>query len=270
MKSIAPCSIKRSRPRIELTINSPTPGSPNRNSTSTAPEISWPTLRPASVSSENDDGRRAWPEQHPPRRQALGPGDRDEVLLQRRDHVAAQEAGVDRDLQQTQRQGRQDQRLDVADRVLREPREAGDLEPAERHREDVDQQQAEHEAGDGDGGEGDARPQPVEGAAGPIRGEHADRDGDHEGEHLSEDHQLERHGDALRQGLGDGLAGAVRLAEVAPQDVAEPVEVGDEDVLVEAHLLAEQIDLLLRGLGPEEGAGRDLRGAAGPSRTSRR
>ena len=68
----------------------------------TAPPISAPTLRPATVSSVRLDGRSAWRHRMRVLADALALRHQDEVLLQRRDHVAAQQPHVDRDLAQRQ------------------------------------------------------------------------------------------------------------------------------------------------------------------------
>ena len=67
-------------------------------SMTTAPPMSVPTLRPATVSSVRLDGRSAWRQRMRRVADALALRHQDEVLLQRRDHVAAQQAHVDRDL----------------------------------------------------------------------------------------------------------------------------------------------------------------------------
>ena len=70
-----------------------------------APPIRRPMLRPATVMSEKVEGRKAW-RSSIRRRDALGLGHRDVVLLQRRDQVGAQEADVDRELGGRQRKRR--------------------------------------------------------------------------------------------------------------------------------------------------------------------
>ena len=92
------CTATYCRAPIASKISCPCPGSPKIPSMTTAPPMSVPTLRPATVSSVRLDGRSAC--RHRMRRvaDALALRHGDEVLLQRRDHVAAQQAHVDRDL----------------------------------------------------------------------------------------------------------------------------------------------------------------------------
>ena len=74
------------------------PGSPKMISTTMVPPMSAPMLSPATVSNVRLDGRSAWRQST---RRFVIPfdfGHEDEVLLQRRDHVAAQQAHVGRDL----------------------------------------------------------------------------------------------------------------------------------------------------------------------------
>ncbi|MEZ5322299.1 MAG: hypothetical protein R2698_09540 [Microthrixaceae bacterium] len=78
---------------------------------------------PATVNKVNDDGRNV-AEQDPSWWKALGAGHRDEVLLEGGDHVAAQQAVVDRDLSEHQRHHRQYDMGEVLSDVL------GDRYPA--------------------------------------------------------------------------------------------------------------------------------------------
>ena len=78
-----------------------------------------PTLSPATVSSVRLDGRSVAP-QDPLVGDALRPGHLDEVLLERRHHVAAQQAHVHRDLGGGQRGGGQHHAADVLEGVLAE------------------------------------------------------------------------------------------------------------------------------------------------------
>ena len=83
------------------------PGMLKMYSITTAPPMSVPTLRPATVSSVRLDGPQRVAPQDAAVGDALGLGHEDEVLLQRGDHVAAQQPHVDRDLPDRERDGRE-------------------------------------------------------------------------------------------------------------------------------------------------------------------
>ena len=70
--------------------------------------------RPMTVTSEKLDGPEGVAQQHPPRRDPLGLGHRDVVLLQRRDEVGAQQAHVHGHLAEGQGQRGQEEVVQVA------------------------------------------------------------------------------------------------------------------------------------------------------------
>src|SRR5581483_1178218 len=94
------------------------------------------------------------PPQDPGRAEALRPRHRDEVLLQCRDHVAAQQAHVDRDLADGEADRGERGLLDVADGVVPPRDPAGRLDPTELAPDVVREHEAEHEVGDGEQREG--------------------------------------------------------------------------------------------------------------------
>ena len=93
--STTPCTTRYSRLKIDSTASCPTPGIAKKYSTMTEPPMRVPKLMPNTVSSENDDGRSACRSRMCQVGQALGAGHEHEVLLQRGDEVAAEQARVD-------------------------------------------------------------------------------------------------------------------------------------------------------------------------------
>ena len=89
------------------------------------------------------------PPQDPGRAQALGPRHRDEVLLQRGDHVAAKEAHVDGDLPGRQADDGQQRLSEVVDGVVAEVDPTGrfDAEPSPFGADVVGEHQRENEVG---------------------------------------------------------------------------------------------------------------------------
>ena len=97
--------------------------------------------------------------------QALGAGGADVVLAQHVDHRRAHHARIPAAAEDAERQRRQDE--------MREGAVAADREPAELHREDIEQQQADHELRRRDADEGGDHQRPVGGAAALDRGDDA-------------------------------------------------------------------------------------------------
>ena len=110
-------------------------------------------------------------------------------------------------------------------------------------REEVDQQDRRHERGHRDGGKGDRADDPVAPPVRPIGREHARRDRHGKRDRLRQDHQLERHREALHDRVPDVLLVDEGPAPVAGEDAADPFGIADEHGTVEPHLLADRLDL---------------------------
>jgi hypothetical protein len=130
------------------------------------------------------------------------------------------------------------------------------VEPAERRGpdlelevEDVDQKQREPERRHRDRDRADALRGAVDAPAVAYGGEHAERDGDQEGEKRRAERELEARRRARGEIRADRAAGDVAIAEVA---VNEPGEVVDELLahrLVQAELLLDLVDRRRRRIG---------------------
>ena len=84
----------------------------------------------------------------------------------------------------------------------------------------------------------------------PVRsvgGEHAERDGDGQRDEHRVEHQHQRHRQPLLTRSVTGHVERRRPAEVAGEQLLQPLQVLDRDRLVEAPLLADLLELLARG-----------------------
>ena len=137
------------------------------------------------------------------------------------------------------RQRRED--IDPAGRVGRKP---------EQVVEDIDQQQARDEGRHADAERAEEPHAVVDGRARPQRRQHAERHRRHQRDQQRREGQLQRGRQPFAQILRDQLPGHHRSAEIAAADIIEIEHQLFRHRLVEAHLLADDLDLLLAGVRP--------------------
>ena len=127
---------------------------------------------------------------------------------------------------------------------VRGPAHAPRGQPVEPDGKEVDQHEAEPEAGDGLSEHGPAHPEIVDEGA-PMRGrEDADGNGDGEGEEERGQSQLEGSGEPLQDETHGVAPVAQRLAEIAAGRAREKAAVLHGQRIVEAEALAKLVDVL--------------------------
>jgi len=142
-------------------------------------------------------------------------------------------------------EGGPDELFEVLHGVRRERHELERRQPLENRHEQVEHQHAREEDRHAEAADREDADHVVGPAVLAHRGDDAER---HRPEHREEDRehrQLDRARHALLQDVGDGPLLRVGLAEVAARRVPEPVEILDDDGLVEPELLADLPDLFL-------------------------
>ncbi len=194
----------------------------------------------------------------------------DVVLLQRGDHVAAQQAHVHRDQAGRERDGGQQHGAEVlaevAGRLPEDPFEparfvAGHRDLSEErnvgfplHPDPVREGEGEHEAREREQREGTGVDRAVGLGADAVGGEHAERDCDDQGDDLRVEHQLQRHRECRAHLVGHRRVRLVVLPEITLREVAEPRGVLLEERLVEA-VVRPELRLLRRGAVREHRVG---------------
>ena len=135
------------------TNSSPMPGHWNTVSVMIANAMTEPNCSPATVMTGTSVFFSAWPKWTARVGQAAGAGEADVVGAQHLQHLGAHQPHDQRHLEQAERDRRHDQRLQAGDREQagRPPADPDDVaaaerrQPAQRHREQVDQQDADQE-----------------------------------------------------------------------------------------------------------------------------
>ena len=188
--------------------------------------------------------------------EAAGAAGRDERLAQHVQHGRACDARDERRLHDAQRERGQRERAQRAEPAGLERHVAGHGKPAQPHREDQDQQQAEEKVRDRDADER-ARHQRLVGR--PIvvtrrhhAGRHAERDGDQGRVEGQQDRRL----GAIHDRLQHRTAQEDRLAEVAPRQPPVPAEELDVKGRVEAQLALDARDVVRARVGAGDDRGR--------------
>ena len=154
------------------------------------------------------------------RRQALGPGHGDEVLLQGGDHVRPQQPVIDGHGSNGQGDRWQKHGLEVGAETLGQGVEAGGREDVDLHGEEEDEDDGHHEGGDGQHPVGRGGGDPVEEPVRPEGGDQRERDGDDEG-------QLQVDGEGHANGVRDRLMGEEGDTQIPPEDIGDPGPVLD-------------------------------------------
>src|SRR5579883_1769484 len=211
---------------------------------------------PADIEADDRHQRkRGWlqgvDEENAPLGQALGARHGDEVLLQGRDHVAAQDAHQRRPFEQRQCRAGKRHAAEIAEDVLRERHITGGRQDAHAQRKEEDQQDGEEEGRNREDAEGEPGDGLVERRARAHGTENAERHADEEPAQFGDHHELDRHGKPVGDRMEHRLAGAVRGAEIAGQDAAEPMEILPPERQIEAEFLVQRRDILRRRLVAE-------------------
>ncbi len=215
---------------------------------------------------------------------ALRPGRADVVLVLHIEHGCSRDPGDDRERNRAERDRRQDQVLDriperrpvtrddrVEDVEVRRVLELGQdadpaygREPAEPDREDVFEDDREHEDRDRDPEQRREQAEVVEEAAVAFRRQEAERDPDEDREEHRPDRQLDRRRKALEELVEDRPSRRDRVAEVDRPDLLEIGPVLLLDRLVEAVLLVDRRDLIRGRPLAEQGRRRAARQGPDP------
>ena len=174
----------------------PMPGTPKIRSTTSAPPMSAPTLRPGDR--QQREARRAQRVAESTRR--VGMPLAFAVVMKSScsvcDHVGAQQPHVDRDLADREADRRHQHVAPVVDRVERERRDValGRQQLPFRAHVDREQQRERRRSGAPAARTSTVFEMPSKRRPRLVRGEDAERDRDEQREHLRVEHQLERHG----------------------------------------------------------------------------
>src|ERR1019366_9563016 len=193
----------------------------------------------AGAAEQGDRGRAKGVAPHDPTpAQSLRAGHGDELFLHGGDEIAAQDAKIEREATDRNRDRRQRQTFEVGQPVCRQGhvgRRSGigdaDLDGYEQH-----EQHDEDEGGDGEQGEAARAQQSVDGPVGLARRDHGQGDGDEQGEDLAQDDQLDVDGQGSANGRDDRDPRDERRAQIAVQHVAPPDEVLLDNGPVESQL----------------------------------
>ncbi len=116
----------------------------------------------------------------------------------------------------------------------------------QRHPEDVDEEDCEHESGDRRADRRHEHAQVVDHAVLLQRADDPEWDREREREEEGTDAELERGSDALSDDVGDRRPSGKADAEVTVQNVADVGHELDRDRLIDAVILADPVDRLLR------------------------
>src|SRR5215813_11765494 len=191
--------------------------------------------------------------------QALGPRGADVVLLQHLEHAGAADPRDERRLAEAQRKGGQHHVAEGGHGVREDRHVAGRRQPPEPHREEVDEVEAQPEAGDAhaeerDGHEPAIPGRPAMGGGDGPRG-HPDGHRDPEGAQHEDEGGL----GALPEGPAHGTVEKVGLAQIAGEHPTVKTDELLPQGAVQAEGLARRLDLRRRGVGPEHDADRITR-----------
>ena len=173
-----------------------------------------------------------------PLREPLGPGCSHEVLVDRVEHIRSQHSGVEPDEQDRQGRPGQDQVVCPVDRILGELHVPAVREPAELVAQVVVHQRPDPEDRHRDADQGDDREEAVRELARLDRAVEAEADRHEHPQERRADRQRQRPRQPLPDLLHHGQLRGVR-DEVAVEDLLHRREVLDDEVVVEAPLLAD-------------------------------
>ena len=192
-------------------------------------------------------------------REPLGPRGPDVVLLEHLEHAGAADARDQRRLVEAEREGGQHHVAHRAHGVREHRNVTRGRQPAQAHGEEVDEVEAQPEAGDADAEQRDQHEPAVPGGA-PVgcrdrAGRHADGDRDQQ----RGEHQHERGLRPLPERLAHGAVEEVGLAEIAAEDAGVEADELLVDGPVEAEALSRRLDLRGRGVGAQHHADRVTR-----------
>ncbi|MND90469.1 hypothetical protein D3C80_825520 [compost metagenome] len=139
-------------------------------------------------------------------------------------------------------EGRHDHGLDGTDRIDEDRLVTGSRKPAELHRDEQDQHDAEPEIRDGEAG----KRHDIGGVVDPgillHRSQNTDRDADDHREEHRHDGKLNGDRQFLSDQFQHRLVGSERNAEIARHHTAQPVEVLNRHRIVETIFLAQEFD----------------------------
>ena len=189
---------------------------------------------------------------------ALGARGLHVFLPQHLQHGRARRARQHRELEEAERDGREQQRLDGRPDPLPPAVEAAGPHPAEPDGEEQDQEQPRPEARDGHAQLGQHHRQIVREPPVSRRREHAERNRRHHHEAAGQQGERQRDLKPREEKARDGHVVLDGSAEVAPERTPDPLGVLDQERAVEPHRLAEPGG----GLGAPGGADDDEGGIA--------
>ncbi|KAG1443388.1 hypothetical protein G6F57_018112 [Rhizopus arrhizus] len=181
-------------------------------------------------------------------RQALGPRRAHVVVAQHVQHAGADEAGDQRGIHQAQHHGGQDQVRQARGQRCIGAAIARHGQPAQLHRENLHQQQAQPEARHAGGEHRERQHRLIQRGAAFDGGQDPHRQRDGAGDQERHQRQQDRRFRAVGQRRQHGLVHEDGLAQVALRQLAQPRQVLDRHGLVQPQLRAQRGDVLLAGL----------------------